>query len=305
MQIILTNPNLRELWKRCFKESAEMYYAALNERKSSAPEGVTQRFRELLAEKSGLVNKESLQQEVSYVLEAFFDICQRDGLDLSSAMLSSKQRKYNVIDGVHELDRTDTHETFLMPIIVDQSTSEIRLEELIKKHCSSITEAEGNKFAYTTKYTNLPSSLIIHFSHCGKASSLIPMNFTFPKECIEDSSIHEYALEAFAVHLGNSHESGHYIAYRKVNGQWKKFDDSQVTDVNENQLQQLLGNFQGKELEHSNPYAAFQKESEYQKFDNHTLIDFSDENQLQQLLGNFQGEEPGHFNPYAAFQKEN
>ncbi len=247
LQIILTNPNLRELWKQHFEEPADMYYKALNEGKSSAPEQVTQRFRELLAEKSRLVDKESTQQEASYVLEAFFNICQRDGLDLSSIMLSSKKAKYKVTDGIHELDRTNTNKAFLMPIIVDQSTSETRLEELIKKDCSSITEAGGNKFEYTTKYTDLPSSLIIHFSHYGKASLRSPMNFTFPKECIEDSSIHEYALEAFVVHLGKTHNSGHYIAFRKVNGQWKMFNDHVVTDVNENQIQQLLGNFQEEE----------------------------------------------------------
>lgn len=40
-----------------------------------------------------------------------------------------------------------------------------------------------------------------------------------------------YQLQAFVVHEGSSMHSGHYIAYVKLKGKWKKYDDSTVSNL--------------------------------------------------------------------------
>ena len=40
-----------------------------------------------------------------------------------------------------------------------------------------------------------------------------------------------YQLIGFCAHRGVSFDGGHWLAYTKVNGAWKKFDDSSVTDL--------------------------------------------------------------------------
>ena len=51
---------------------------------------------------------------------------------------------------------------------------------------------------------------------------------------------HNYELNGFICHTGNSIKHGHYVAFYKINKTWKFFNDSSVTDISENELTKYL-----------------------------------------------------------------
>jgi hypothetical protein len=311
LQIILNNPELRRMWEECFQEIANIYNEALYKGWASAPETIGDEFRKQLVQKSSsnLIDQNIFTQEdPTAFLEAFFNIC-KERLDLSHLEIHFEKMKYKQVgDGKTEpsIEQPENHKYFRISIN-NQFNQKASLEELLRKHCLEINEIEENgvnvRYISEDQYVSLPNHLIIDlFTNNRKDASdvCIPINLHFPQDLLKESSTHTYELEGFIVHLGETDKSGHYIAYRKVNNQWKKFDDSQVTDVNENQLQQLLGNFQEEELKYSNPYAAFQKESECQQTDNHALKEQS--SFLYKLLGTVKSTAKSFFkedsNPY-------
>ena len=64
---------------------------------------------------------------------------------------------------------------------------------------------------------------------------LNPLNLTIPSSIqeVQGGADLKYKLEGFIRHIGRSVESGHYTAYCKKNGQWKCYNDSLVSGVDE------------------------------------------------------------------------
>ena len=65
---------------------------------------------------------------------------------------------------------------------------------------------------------------------------LDPLNLIIPSSIREDQEgplEFEYKLEGFIAQTGKTIESGHYTAYCKKNGQWKLYNDSSVSVVDE------------------------------------------------------------------------
>ncbi|VHO03181.1 ubiquitin carboxyl-terminal hydrolase family protein [Candidatus Rhabdochlamydia sp. T3358] len=299
LQIILNNSELRNIWEEYFQEVATMYYEALSKGQESAPNTIGNEFRKQLQKSSAnLIDKDSTaQDDPTAFLEVFFNICKEK---LSHVEVRFERMKYKQVgDGRIDpsIQQPENHRQFRISIN-NQFNQKASLEELLIKHCSEVNEIEENginvKYTSEDQYVSLPNHLIIDlFTNNRRDASAvcIPTNLCFPQDLLKDRhSAHTYDLEAFIVHLGETDKDGHYVAYRKVNNQWKKFDDHVVTDINENQLQQVLGNFQEEQLDSSHPYAAFQERSEYRQTGSHTLIDFDDEDD-QELYGNFQEEQ--------------
>ncbi len=62
-----------------------------------------------------------------------------------------------------------------------------------------------------------------------------PNSFVLPPECLQnhpEGEVH-YFLTEFIEHIGDSPTNGHYIAYRKRNGEWYRCDDHVISLVSE------------------------------------------------------------------------
>ena len=266
LQIILNNPGLRKIWEECFPETKNLYYKALNTGKSSAPETVSKEFRKQLiaqSSNSNLIDKSpSTQDDPTAFLEVFFNACKGE-TDLSHMEVSFERMKYKQVgDGKLEpsIQKPKNHTQFRISIS-NQFDRNISLEELLKNHCLEINEVEENgiKIRYRSEdqYVSLPNHLIIDLFTNDRSNTsgvCIPTNLFFPQEILKDKhSTHKYELNGFVVHLGSSDKSGHYIAFCKVNGQWKEFNDNRVTDIDQKKLQFLLGE-EKQNSPYSNPY---------------------------------------------------
>ena len=110
--------------------------------------------------------------------------------------------------------------------------------------CKKTCEAEKFLRLYT-----LPQLLVMQFkrfthnSQTGKTTKLMQL-ITFPFEWTEEDLAHfcydcvpcGYTLTGVVAHIGNSTNSGHYIAYIKGNGdRWFKQDDAKSTTVSSRQ----------------------------------------------------------------------
>jgi len=49
-------------------------------------------------------------------------------------------------------------------------------------------------------------------------------------------------LKAIIVHIGGGNHYGHYFAVLKNKGRWYKFDDEDITIVEERELSSIFGN---------------------------------------------------------------
>lgn len=92
------------------------------------------------------------------------------------------------------------------------------------------------KYSLTRYYQEEPSSLILHLKRFyfkdGKSHKInseiqgIPARLKLPYKALNGKDPEkELELQSFIVHLGKSLDSGHYICYRKVEGNWHLFDD--------------------------------------------------------------------------------
>lgn len=258
LQIILNNQELRQIWEKHFPKVRDLYYEALREGKPSASNAVSDEFRRQLVlrlhSSSNLIDQNfSTQDDPTAFLAVFFNVC-KNAMNLSHMEINFEKMKYKQIGDEEQkptIKQPEKHQEFRISII-NRLRTKTTLEELLQNHSLDIFEVveNGMKVKYLSKdqYISLPNHLIIDlFTVYGKDTSTvcIPTHFRFPQDLLKDEhAIYEYVLEAFILHSGKTHDGGHYIAFRKVNGQWKEFNDHVVTDINENQLQQILGNFQ-------------------------------------------------------------
>lgn len=273
LQMILNHPALRTIWEACFGKTAYLYYEALRAGKSSAPSTVGTTFRNELVTRypSNLIDKNlHTQEDPTALLEVFFNVACKEKRDLSSLKIKFETMRYRQVAGekaIPSIKEPEKHEKFRISIINqsdhnvenNQSDHNVELEALLFNDCLGTSEVNENdvNVTYSNKdqYVSLPDCLIIDlFTDKKRASNvLIPMNLKIPQDLLKDKhSIHEYELEGFVVHLGSTHNSGHYIAFRKVHGQWKQFNDSVVTDIDTKQLEKEL-------LQKGNPTGFFQR----------------------------------------------
>ena len=243
------------MWESVF-EARDLYYEALREGKSSAPNAVSNEFRKQLVQRSrfNLIDKSLFtQDDPTAFLEVFFNVCKEE-LDLSHMKIHFERMKYKQQIGGEErrptIEKSESHEQFRISIS-NKLNRNTTLDELLENHCLEINKKEekGMKVKYIAedRYVSLPDHLIIDLFTNNRKDAYnvcIPENLSFPQDLLKDRHAYAYDLEGFVVHLGQSNMNGHYIAYRKVNGQWKKFDDSRVTNIDEKQLQLILGNSQ-------------------------------------------------------------
>lgn len=100
----------------------------------------------------------------------------------------------------------------------------------------------------TRKFYEPPCELFLHINRNEQWPSTrkiddalnIPLRITIPARSVIVNESCTLECDAILFHRGSSMTSGHYVAYRKINGKWYEFDDSVVTEKTEAQIRVLI-----------------------------------------------------------------
>ncbi|ORZ13725.1 hypothetical protein BCR42DRAFT_418936 [Absidia repens] len=118
--------------------------------------------------------------------------------------------------------------------------------------CSGLQEAERRM-----KIKKLPNILALHlkrFKYQEQLQKYIKLTYrvVFPFElrlfntCDDTEDADRlYELWACVIHIGSGPHHGHYVTIIKSNGQWMLFDDDQVTDIQEEDIQKYFSDLPG------------------------------------------------------------
>ncbi|ORZ23182.1 hypothetical protein BCR42DRAFT_404178 [Absidia repens] len=118
--------------------------------------------------------------------------------------------------------------------------------------CSGLQEAERRM-----KIKKLPNILALHlkrFKYQDQLQKYIKLTYrvVFPFElrlfntCDDTEGADRlYELWACVIHIGSGPHHGHYVTIIKSNGQWMLFDDDEVTDIEEEDIQKYFSDLPG------------------------------------------------------------
>ncbi|CAO3597191.1 unnamed protein product [Absidia cylindrospora] len=118
--------------------------------------------------------------------------------------------------------------------------------------CSGLQEAERRM-----KIKKLPNILALHlkrFKYQEQLQKYIKLTYrvVFPFElrlfntCDDTEDADRlYELWACVIHIGSGPHHGHYVTIIKSNGQWMLFDDDEVTDIQEEDIQKYFSDLPG------------------------------------------------------------
>jgi hypothetical protein len=154
-------------------------------------------------------------------------------------------KRHDYFGGENNETTRSTNQLNVLKLPIDQSNVFPRLlknyfEEDEESHEPSVAKNEPKieaKYSLTRYYQEEPSSLILtlrRFSFKdGQSRKInseiqgIPATLKLPSKALNGKEPQkELELQSFIVHLGKSSNSGHYICYRKVEGDWYLFNDS-------------------------------------------------------------------------------
>ncbi|ORX49775.1 cysteine proteinase [Hesseltinella vesiculosa] len=172
--------------------------------------------------------------------------------------------------------------------------------------CSGLQEAERRM-----KIKKLPNILALHlkrFKYQEQLQKYIKLTYrvVFPFElrlfntCDDtDDADRLYELWACVIHIGSGPHHGHYVTIIKSNGQWLLFDDDEVTNIQEEDIQKYFSDLPGSGSGYVLFYQAINMEP-IRMQDQETAVEHLPANAMPTLNGHHHDSTSmhHHFNPH-------
>jgi hypothetical protein len=104
----------------------------------------------------------------------------------------------------------------------------------------------------TKEFTFPPKEMLIalkrfYFDNDGRRYKInspvaVPLLLELPADAVSTRQSARYELDGFVQHRGDSADSGHYVAFLKINGKWIEYNDSQTRVLTKDQIKVALQN---------------------------------------------------------------
>ncbi|PWU14413.1 MAG: hypothetical protein C5B45_04415, partial [Chlamydiae bacterium] len=163
--------------------------------------------------------------------------------DCSSLNADNTYKKEKTNYGI-KINFDEKQKNFTLSVLLEKHfcDKEIGVGSETRRYLVNGVYTEVSPIKEETKLEVLPKDLLINFARFRQNRTKLTNPIEVPEQLdakllsVKNSPAGLYELSSFIVHLGNSLNSGHYIAYRKVQDQWVECNDSRVSYVDEKQM---------------------------------------------------------------------